>query len=68
MANLGQVICAFTPRNWPHSGHLRACEMCLRGLELKNLNASSENPFAHFEESLGTITNVFTHERNQLLV
>jgi hypothetical protein len=25
-------------------------------MELKNLNACSENPFAHFEESLRTIT------------
>jgi peptidoglycan/xylan/chitin deacetylase (PgdA/CDA1 family) len=63
-ANLGQVICAFTLR----IGHLRACEVCLHGLDLKNLNASSENQLAHyFDNSLDTITKVFTHKQNQLL-
>jgi hypothetical protein len=41
--------------------------MCLRSLELRNLNARSENPFAHFEESLRTITTGFMHKQNQAL-
>jgi hypothetical protein len=32
--------------------------MRLRSLEMKNLNVCSENPFAHFEESLRTITQI----------
>jgi hypothetical protein len=39
--------------------------MRLRGLELKNLTARSENPFACFEETSRTITIVFTHKLNQ---
>jgi hypothetical protein len=35
--------------------------MRLRRLELKNLNARSENSFLLFEESLHTITKVFMH-------
>jgi hypothetical protein len=34
---------------------------------LKNLKACSENQFSRFEESLRTITKVFTHKQNQLL-
>jgi hypothetical protein len=65
-ANLGQAICAFTLRNWLRNGDLlSACEMRLCSLELKNLNLRSENPFAYFEESLRTITKVFTHKLNQ---
>jgi hypothetical protein len=41
--------------------------MRFRGLELKNLNAHSENPFANFKESSRTITKVFMHKWNQLL-
>jgi hypothetical protein len=31
------------------------------------MRALAENPLAHFEESSGTITKVFTHKWNQLL-
>jgi hypothetical protein len=45
---INRVIVTWTP----------SCEICLRRLTLKNLNVCSENPFAHFEESLHMITSI----------